>query len=84
MFLLISDPENIQGLEIDPTQGKNETFLFPDRIVMNCQKQIQVGEAFELVAGKLVADNLYKRLRVKYDDSGNFILLVSEIFHQQN
>jgi hypothetical protein len=82
--LSISGLEEVSGLELDPTQGTNDTFFLPDGIVVNCPKQLQVGEAFELVAGKLVADNLYKRLTVKYDDSGHFMLFVSEVFHQQN
>ena len=80
--LSISAVEEIEGLNIDPTQGKNETFFLPDRIVVNCPKQVQVGEEFQLVAGKLVADNLYKRLTVKYDNTGNFSQLTSEVFNR--
>ena len=82
--LNISDPEEIAGLEIDPTQGKNETLFLPDRIVVNCPKKLEAGKEFELVAGKLVTDNQYKRLTLKYAESGDFMLFIREVFHRQD
>ena len=32
-------------------------------------------------AGKLVLDNEYKRLTAKYDNSGAFFRLISQVFH---
>jgi hypothetical protein len=43
-----------------------------------------IGEEFEIVAGKLFAENEYKRLTAKYDDSGAFTLLISEVFSLQD
>lgn len=51
---------------------------------MNIPKKLRVGEEFEIIAGKLVAENEYKRLTAKYNDSGAFTLLISEIFHLQD
>ncbi|MBR8828582.1 MAG: DUF3598 family protein [Gomphosphaeria aponina SAG 52.96 = DSM 107014] len=71
-------------LLLDPTEGKNETFLFPDGLVVNIPQQVKLGEEFEVVAGKLVSDNEYKRLTVKYNSAGEFIMLTSEVFYLEN
>jgi hypothetical protein len=81
--LRISAEEETQGLVLDPTKGKNETFYLPDAVVVNIPKRVSLGEAFDIVAGKLVAENKYKRLTAKYDSSGAFVLLISEVFFQQ-
>lgn len=80
--LKTSNIEAITGLAIDPTQGQNENFFLPDRVILNCPKQVKLGEAFELVAGKMLADHLYKRLTVKYDQTGAFSQLISEVFNR--
>jgi hypothetical protein len=82
--LKISDTEEIREIILDPTNGKNDTFYFPDAVVVNIPKKLRVGEEFEIVAGKLVAENEYKRLTAKYDDSGAFRLLISEVFRLQD
>ncbi|NES84101.1 MAG: DUF3598 family protein [Moorea sp. SIO2B7] len=80
--LKISAPVDTQELVLEPTDGKNETFFLPDGIVVNIPTTLNLGEKFEIVAGKLMG-NEYKRLTAKYDDSGAFILLISELFHLQ-
>jgi hypothetical protein len=44
---------------------------------------VSIGEAFDIVAGKLVAENKYTRLTAKYDAFGAFVLLISEVFYRQ-
>ena len=78
--LTVLPTEYDQKLELDPTQGKNETYFFNDSIVLNAPKAFKPGEEFEVIAGKLITTNLYQRLRAKYDKSGNFIMLISEEF----
>jgi hypothetical protein len=70
----------IPELVLAPIGGKNETFFLPDGIVVNIPKSLKVNEAFEIVAGKLVAENQFNRLTVQYDDSGAFTRLISEVF----
>ena len=82
--LKVSDAEEIREIILDPTNGKNDTFYLPDGVVVNIPKKLRVGEEFEIVAGKVVAENEYKRLTAKYDRSGAFTLLISEIFRLQN
>ena len=79
--LKILTTEETQELVLDPTGGKNETFYLPDGVVVNIPKKLKVGEEFEIVAGKLISDKEYKRLTAKYDKSGAFALLISEVFH---
>lgn len=82
--LSISAAEEIEGLELDPTEGKNETLFLDDGIIINCPKKVRLGLEIELVAGKLVAENKYKRLTVKYDKTGTFSQLISEVFNRQS
>ncbi|MDJ0715225.1 MAG: DUF3598 family protein [Prochloraceae cyanobacterium] len=82
--LKISPTEEFSQLVLDPTEGKNETILLSDRVVVNVPKKIQKGEEFELVAGKFVTEKQYKRLTVKYDRSGAFNLLVYEVFDSKD
>ncbi|MDZ7956888.1 MAG: DUF3598 family protein [Aulosira sp. DedQUE10] len=82
--LTISETEEIKALVLDPTTGKNETFFLPDGVVVNIPQRLKMGEAFEIIAGKLVAPNKYKRLTAKYDNSGTFEQLISEIFDLQD
>jgi len=79
-----SDPQTINELVLDPTQGKNQTFCLPDGVVVTIPLQLTVGEDFEIVAGKLVTANEYQRLTAHYDSSGKFSRLVLEIFHRQS
>jgi Domain of unknown function (DUF3598) len=82
--LKISALQETQQLVLDPTEGKNQTFLLGDRIVVNAPKKVSLGEEFELVAGKMVAENKYKRLTAQYDNSGAFTMLISEVFSLQD
>jgi hypothetical protein len=81
--LKISAEEEIQDLVLDPTQGNNETFYLPDGVVVNIPLQLKMEEAFDIVAGKFVTENMYKRLTAKYDNFGNFVLLMSEVLHRE-
>lgn len=81
--LKVSPAEETQALVLDPTEGKNETFFLPDRVVVNSPKRIKVGEQFEIVTGKQVSNDEYKRLTAKYDKSGAFTLLISEVFRRK-
>jgi hypothetical protein len=46
--------------------------------------KLNLGEEFEIIAGKFVSNNEYKRLNAKYDRNGEFTLLISEVFRQLN
>jgi len=81
--LKISVEEEIQDLVLNPTAGKNQTFYLPEGVVVNIPKQVNSVEAFDIVAGKLVVGNKYKRLTAKYDNSGAFVSLISEVFYRQ-
>ncbi len=81
--LKISEIEKITNLVLDTTLGKNQTFFLPDGVVVNIPEKLNVGEEFQIVAGKLVTENEYKRLPAKYNNSGAFALLISEVFHQE-
>ncbi|MEB3342744.1 DUF3598 family protein [Okeania sp.] len=71
-------------LELDPTAGKNKTFFLPDGIVINVPEKLKIGEKFEMVVGKMMIENKYKRMTVKYNQNGEFIQLISEVFDQKN
>lgn len=74
-----ASPEN-QELVLDPTKGKYKTISLPDGIVVNVPEKVNIGEEFEIVSGKLVTENEYQRLTAKYDNSGAFAMLISEVF----
>ena len=80
--LQLSPVTEMTELILDTTGGKNETFFFPDRVVVTIPKQLNLGEEFELIAGKLVSEDKYQRLRVQYDSSGAVKLLISEEFNR--
>ncbi|MDJ0553075.1 MAG: DUF3598 family protein [Microcoleaceae cyanobacterium MO_207.B10] len=82
--LQISQEPELTELDLDPTQGKNKTFFLPDGIVINVPEKVKIGEEFELVAGKMMIENKYKRMTVKYDKDGKFIQLISEIFDRKD
>ena len=50
---------------------------------MNIPEKVKEGEEFELVVGKMVTDNKYKRMTVKYDKDGKFKQLISEVFEEK-
>jgi Domain of unknown function (DUF3598) len=52
--------------------------------IRNIPTTLKVGEAFKISAGKLMTENEFKRLIAKYDDSGSFIRLISEVFYRQD
>jgi Domain of unknown function (DUF3598) len=68
---------------IFPTESHNKTIFLPDGVVLHLPPTVQVGEEFSLVAGRFVTNQEYKQLTAKYDQSGAFTLLVSEIFQLQ-
>ncbi len=77
------EPEQTE-LQLDPTQGKNKTFFLPDGIVINVPETVKIGEEFELVVGKMVIENKYKRMTIKYNRDGEFIQLISEVFDRKD
>jgi hypothetical protein len=81
--LQVSPGEDTQELVLEPTGGKNETYFLNEGIVLNYPAKLPVGEEFELAAGKLVSESEFKRIIAKYDSSGAFALLISEVFHRQ-
>lgn len=81
--LNISVAEEISELEFNPTAGKNKTFLLPNRVIVDIPIELKSGEEFEIIAGKFVTQNDYKRLTVKYHSSGTFTQLISEAFHRE-
>ena len=78
-----SAAEETSGIEFNPNEGKNETFLLPEMVIVDIPIQLKPGEEFEIIAGKLVTDNQYKRLAVKYNSSGTFTQLTSEVFSRE-
>lgn len=66
---------------LEQTGGKNETFFLPDGVVVTIPKKLKMAEEFEITAGKLVTETEYQRLTAKYNNSGSFCLLISEVFH---
>ncbi|MGD1700719.1 DUF3598 family protein [Dapis sp. BLCC M229] len=82
--LQISQEAELTEIELDPTAGKNQTFFLPDGIVINVPETVKIGEEFELVVGKMVIENKYKRMTVKYNQDGKFIQLISEVFDRKD
>jgi hypothetical protein len=82
--LQLSPVTEMTELILDPTGGKNETFFFPDAMVVTIPTKIQIGEYFQLIAGTLVSEEEYHRLTVKYDSYGNFDGLISEVFNRND
>lgn len=68
---------------LDPTQGKNKSFYLPESVIVSIPKQLKLGEAFDIVAGKLITENKYKRLTAKYSNLGDFVLLILEVFNRE-
>ncbi|MEH2316161.1 hypothetical protein [Nostoc sp.] len=81
--LQISTSVENQELVLEPTQPKNKTISLPDDITVNVPQKVKIGEEFEIVSGKLVTKNEYKRLTAKYDNLGAFAMLISEVFRLQ-
>ncbi|MDZ8053326.1 MAG: DUF3598 family protein [Aulosira sp. ZfuVER01] len=81
--LKVSNPEPVQNLVLVPLEDKNQTFFLPDGIVISAPTTLRIGQEFNIIAGRLVSLNQFKRLTAQYDTLGNFHLLISEIFHQQ-
>ncbi|MBD2185462.1 DUF3598 family protein [Aerosakkonema funiforme] len=81
--LKVSPASETQQLVLDANAGKNKTFFLPDGVVVNAPKKVEFGEEFEIAAGKFVSKNEYKRLTAKYDESGKFSLLISEVFERK-
>ncbi len=67
---------------IPPTESQNKTIFLPDGVVLHVPQTVQVGEEFALMAGSFT-NHEYKQLTAKYDKSGAFKLLISEIFQLQ-
>ncbi|MDJ0514824.1 MAG: DUF3598 family protein [Trichodesmium sp. MO_231.B1] len=82
--LQIYQEVELTEIELDPTAGKNQTFFLPDGIVINVPETVKIGEEFELVVGKMVIENKYKRMTVKYNQDGKFIQLISEVFDRKD
>ena len=79
---ILTSAEN-QELVLKPT-GKNKTISLPDSITVNLPEKLDIGEKFEIVAGKLVTQKEYKRLTAQYDDSGVFTRVIYEVFKLQD
>jgi hypothetical protein len=58
-----------------------EAFSLPNGVILSIPQTVQVGEEFAIAATKQVADNEFKRLTARYDRSGAFALLISEVLH---
>lgn len=82
--LNISVTEPTPELVLDPTNGINKTLFLPDGIVINAPEKLKIGQDFQLIAGRFVAENQFKRLTAKYDEHGDFQLLISEVFYRQS
>jgi hypothetical protein len=73
--LKISPPEKIKQWMFDATKA----FFLPDRTILTIPKTVQIGESLEISASKQVTENEFKRLTARYDNSGVFSRLVSEV-----
>lgn len=80
--LRILEPEIVPELVLDPSEGQNPTFFLPDQVVLTIPKMVKLGEAFEMFAGRLVAEDCYQRLSIKYNELGEFVSLSTETFHR--
>lgn len=81
--LKVSESEETQELVLYATEDKNKTYFLPDGVVVNIPTRVKLGEEFEVVAGRFVSNNEFKRLTAKYDKSGAFTLLISEVFYRE-
>ncbi|MEH1841319.1 MAG: DUF3598 family protein [Nostoc sp.] len=81
--LQISASAENQELVLEPTEQKNKTIYFPNDITVNVPEKVNIGKEIEIVSGKLVTKNEYRRLTAKYDNLGAFAMLISEIFRLQ-
>ncbi|MEH2404714.1 MAG: DUF3598 family protein [Nostoc sp.] len=81
--LQVSASAENKELVLEPTEQKNKTISLPDDIAVNVPEKVNIGEEFEIVCGKLVTKNEYRRLTAKYDNSGAFAMLISEVFRLQ-
>ena len=81
--LTVSDAEPIPELILDPTKGINKTVFLPDGVVVNTPETVEIGKEFQIVAGRFVTPNIFKRLTAKYNIVGNLELLISEVFERQ-
>jgi hypothetical protein len=79
--LRILEPEVVSELILDPSEGQNQTFFLPEQVVLTIPKMVKLGEAFEMFAGRLVSEDIYQRLSIKYNESGEFVSLSTEMFH---
>jgi Domain of unknown function (DUF3598) len=77
--LEISVSEENQELVLEPTTQKNKVVYFSDDITVNLPEKVYIGEEFEIISGKLVAENEYQRLTAQYDKLGAFTMLISEV-----
>ncbi|MCM0592819.1 MAG: DUF3598 family protein [Gloeotrichia echinulata GP01] len=82
--LTISVTEPTPEIVLDPTNGINKTLFLPDGIVINAPERLKISQDFQLIAGRFVTENQFKRLTVKYDEHGDFQLLISEVFYRQS
>jgi Domain of unknown function (DUF3598) len=58
-----------------------EAISLPNEVVLIVPQTVQVGEEFAIAASKQVTENEFKRLTARYDNSGAFALLISEVLH---
>jgi Domain of unknown function (DUF3598) len=57
--------------------------FLPDNIIVNTPQKVNIGKEFEIVSSKLVTEHTYQRLTAKYNNSGAFTMLISEVFNQE-
>jgi hypothetical protein len=76
--LNITSEVTVEDFLLNRTEGENKNILLPDRFVANIPTKLLVGQEFIITVTKLVRENLYKRLVVKYDRLGQFALFISE------
>ncbi|HEY9649030.1 MAG TPA: DUF3598 family protein [Coleofasciculaceae cyanobacterium] len=82
--LQLSSGSEYQELTFPVTRGKNETLFLPDGVMLNIPKCLRLGEGFELIGGKFFSDSDYRKLTAIYNESGEFVELVSEVFHRKD
>lgn len=64
-----------------PSTEDNQSYFLPEKTLLNLPKSITPGQAFEILAGKQIANNLYKQVKTQYDSTGKLMGLISEAYN---
>ncbi|MDY6940306.1 MAG: DUF3598 family protein [Cyanobacteriota bacterium] len=79
--LHISRETPTEPVTLDSILNGDRGLMLTDGVAVYTPEKVTQGQAFDVVVGQAISQNHYERVKVKYDDSGNFSLLISEVFH---